>query len=156
MPAAASRQANCYYSSSDAAFADRYQADADYARALRGQTPLEGGWRVYSSGAGIGLGLIVRGLLGLRLERGRLVIDPVIPARLNGLRAELALVGHTFEITYQIRSAGCGPLAVRLNGVELDFERGDSPYRPGAAEVALDDFRAGLNPGTNRLQIELA
>ncbi len=156
VPAAAPRQANCYYSSSDAAFADRYQADADYGRMLRGEIPLEGGWRVYSSGAGIGLGLILRGLLGLRLERGRLVIDPLIPARLDGLRVELALIGEAFEVTYRIRSAGCGPVAVRLNGIDLDFERGDSPYRPGAAEVALDDFRAGLNPGTNRLQIELA
>ncbi|MBK1717547.1 GH36-type glycosyl hydrolase domain-containing protein [Thiocystis violacea] len=155
VPAAAPRQANCYYSSSDAAFADRYQADADYARALRGETPLEGGWRVYSSGAGIGLGLILRGLLGLRLERDRLVIDPVIPARLDGLRVELALIGEAFEVTYQVRSAGCGPLAVRLNGVELDFARGESPYRLGAAEIPLDDFRAGLTPGLNWLQIAM-
>jgi cellobiose phosphorylase len=30
VPAAARRQANCYYSSSDAAFANRYKALADY------------------------------------------------------------------------------------------------------------------------------
>ncbi|TCT21431.1 GH36-type glycosyl hydrolase domain-containing protein [Thiobaca trueperi] len=155
VPAAALRQANCYYSSSDAAFADRYQADADYDRAMRGEIPLEGGWRVYSSGAGIGMGLILRGLLGLRLERERLVIDPVIPACLDGLRAELELAGHAFEVIYRIRHAGCGPVAVRLNGVAMGFERGDSPYRPGAAEVALNAVRERLNPGVNRLQIEL-
>jgi cellobiose phosphorylase len=155
VPSAALRQANCYYSSSDAAFADRYRADADYALALRGEIPLEGGWRVYSSGAGIGMGLILRGLLGLRLERGRLVIDPVIPSRLDGLRAELQLVGHSFEVTYQIGSAGCGAVAVQLNGVELDFDRGHSPYRTGAAEIPLDALRAALRPGTNRLRIEL-
>ena len=155
VPAAALRQANCYYSSSDAVFADRYQADADYERAMRGEIPLEGGWRVYSSGAGIGMGLILRGLLGLRLERGRLVIDPVIPARLDNLRAELELVGHAFDVTYQIRSVGYGPVTVRLNGVELPFARGDSPYRTGAAEISLDDFRANLTSGRNRLQIEL-
>ena len=32
VPAATLRQANCYYSSSDAAFADRYQAGAEYER----------------------------------------------------------------------------------------------------------------------------
>ena len=134
---------------------DRYEAYADYDRALRGEIPLDGGWRVYSSGAGIGLGLILRCLLGLRLERGRLVIDPVIPPDLDGLQAELELDGHAVEVTYRIRGAGCGPVAVRLNGVPLAFGRADSPYRTGAAEVPLDEFRAGLTPGPNRLQIEL-
>jgi cellobiose phosphorylase len=155
IPAAAPRQSNCYYSSSDAAFADRYQADTDYARALRGEIPLEGGWRVYSSGAGIGLGLILRGLLGLRLERGRLVIDPVIPVGLDGLRVERKLMGQAFDVTYRIGATGSGPLAVRLNGKDLPFKRGDSPYRVGAAEVALDDLRGSLVAGTNALQIEL-
>src|SRR5205085_2642263 len=40
VPSAAPRQANCYYSSSDAAFADRAQASAEYARALNGEVPL--------------------------------------------------------------------------------------------------------------------
>ena len=155
VPAATRRQANCYYSSSDAAFMDRYEAHADYDRALRGEIPLDGGWRVYSSGAGIGLGLILRCLLGLRLERGRLVIDPVIPPELDGLQAELELDGHAVEVSYRIGGAGCGPVAVRFNGVPLAFIRADSPYRTGAAEVPLGDFRAGLTPGPNRLQIEL-
>jgi 1,2-beta-oligoglucan phosphorylase len=53
VPAAALRQANCYYSSSDAAFADRYEAMAHYDRVKTGEVALEGGWRIYSSGAGI-------------------------------------------------------------------------------------------------------
>ncbi|MFH0814105.1 MAG: hypothetical protein V2A69_14895, partial [Pseudomonadota bacterium] len=57
VPAATLRQANCYYSSSDAAFADRYQAFAEYDRVKKGEVPLDGGWRVYSSGAGIGVRL---------------------------------------------------------------------------------------------------
>jgi len=53
VPPAALRQANCYYSSSDAAFADRYQAYAEYEKVMKGEVPLEGGWRVYSSGAAL-------------------------------------------------------------------------------------------------------
>src|SRR5205823_2622030 len=68
VPTATLRQANCYYSSSDAAFDDRYQASAEYERIKRGTIDLDGGWRVYSSGAGIALGLIVRRLLGLSCE----------------------------------------------------------------------------------------
>ncbi len=36
VPSATLRQANCYYSSSDAAFEDRYQASAEYERVARG------------------------------------------------------------------------------------------------------------------------
>jgi cellobiose phosphorylase len=155
LPPATRRQSNCYYSSSDAAFADRYAAHADYDRALRGEIPLDGGWRIYSSGAGIALGLILRCLLGLRLERGRLVIDPVIPASLDGLQAELNLDAHAIEATYRIRCAGCGPTAVTLNGVALGFERADSPYRTGAAEIPLEVLRAGLTAGANSMVIEI-
>ena len=155
LPAATPRQANCYYSSSDAAFADRYEAYSEYSRVLRGEVPLDGGWRVYSSGAGIGLALMVRCLLGLRTERGRLVIDPVIPAALDGLQAELRLNGHDLELTYRIRGKGWGPDAVTLNGVSLPFERGASPYRAGAAEIPLERFHAGLTTGINRLSVEL-
>lgn len=155
IPSATARQANCYYSSSDAAFADRYAASRDYDLALGGEIPLDGGWRVYSSGAGIALGLILRCLLGLRLERGRLVVDPVIPVSLDGLEARLILDGHPLMVTYRIRSAGCGPTAVTLNGTPLDFMRGSSPYRTGAAEIPLAAFRAGLTSGLNQVGVEL-
>src|SRR5262249_31366628 len=82
VPGATLRQANCYYSSSDAAFDDRYQASAEYGRVADGTIPLDGGWRVYSSGAGIALGLIVRRFLGLSCEATDLSIDPVIPSAL--------------------------------------------------------------------------
>src|SRR6202041_1887269 len=36
VPSATARQSNCYYSSSDAAFEDRYQASAEYDRVARG------------------------------------------------------------------------------------------------------------------------
>ena len=67
---ASPRQANCYYSSSDAAFPDRYVAQAEYGRVLAGEVALDGGWRIYSSGPGIALGLVIGSLLGLRLEQG--------------------------------------------------------------------------------------
>ena len=81
VPPATLRQANCYYSSSDAAFADRYDAYDRYDQAMRGMVPLDGGWRIYSSGAGIGIRLILCCFLGLRQEKSALVLDPAIPPR---------------------------------------------------------------------------
>jgi CRISPR-associated protein Csx3 len=132
---AAPRQANCYYSSSDAAFADRAQASAGYARALAGQVPLEGGWRVYSSGAGIALGLVQRCLLGLRPSARACVIDPVVPPALGGLQAETQLAGRSVQLQIDIGPKGHGVLAVELNGVPLAFAREANPYREGGARI---------------------
>src|SRR5262245_66131498 len=71
------RQSNCYYSSSDVFFETRYDADARYADVIAGKLPLKGGWRVYSSGPGIYVALVVSRLLGLRIEYGNLILDPV-------------------------------------------------------------------------------
>jgi 1,2-beta-oligoglucan phosphorylase len=81
------RQSTCYYSSSDASFADRYEAGAHYGEVIEGTVPLEGGWRVYSSGPGIFLRLIVECLLGVRRRGDRLEIDPVLAPGLDRLQA---------------------------------------------------------------------
>jgi cellobiose phosphorylase len=153
--AATKRQANCYYSSSDAAFADRYQAGAEYERVPQGTIALDGGWRVYSSGAGIALGLIVRYFLGVSFEAQRLRIDPVIPVQLDGLRVQTNLKGHPIELRYRIGVSGCGVQSIELNGRTLSFERRHNPHRPGAAEVALCAFNALLTASANVLQIAI-
>ncbi len=141
VPRATLRQANCYYSSSDAAFVDRYQASAEYTRVAQGTIDLDGGWRVYSSGAGISVSLIVRRFLGLSLEADVLRLDPVIPAALDGLRVTTRLAEHRIEIEYRIAAPGCGVKQVLLNGRPLPFMRAANPHRPGAAVVTMSERR---------------
>lgn len=149
------RQANCYYSSSDAAFADRYEAFSDYDKVGRGEISLEGGWRVYSSGAGIGVRLIMQCFLGLRLEKSALVVDPVIAPDLDGLTACLDLAGHSLEVIYRTGKTGRGPVAIDLNGTLLEFSREVNPYRPGAVRVGMDDLVRRLTGTGDRLTILL-
>jgi cellobiose phosphorylase len=153
---ATSRQANCYYSSSDAKFADRYEAGAEYARVLRGTIDLDGGWRVYSSGAGIMLSLVVRHLFGLRLEADALLVDPVLPSKLDGMRLKLVLLGHEIEIVYRVTNKGCGVAALEIDGRALGFTEEPNPYRRGAARLPLKDLRAALAaPGDRRLLVQV-
>ena len=154
VPSAAPRQANCYYSSSDAAFADRYQARAEYGRIARGTVALEGGWRVYSSGAGIALSLILRQLLGLAFEADTLRVDPVLPRALDGLRARIALRGRRFEVTYRVGPSGCGVRSISLNGHSLGFSRESNPHRAGAARVPAASIGGHIAPD-NTLGIEI-
>ena len=123
VPSATLRQSNCYYSSSDAAFADRYQASAEYERVRRGTIDLDGGWRVYSSGAGILFGLVVRHLLGLRLEADALLIDPVLPPALDGMRVRSCCWAAPSRPGYRVRGAGCGVTALQLDGRAAGLHR---------------------------------
>jgi len=137
VPAATPRQANCYYSSSDAAYRDRYEAHAQYDRVAAGTVQLDGGWRVYSSGPGIMLALVTHHLLGLRLEADALVVDPVMPRRLAGLRARLKLADFELDIEFRPGSQGVGVTAIfDASGQPLSFKRRDHAYRSGAAEIA--------------------
>jgi cellobiose phosphorylase len=155
VPEASLRQANCYYSSSDAAFEDRYQASAQYGRVTGGAIALDGGWRVYSSGAGISLGLIVRCFLGLSCEWQVLRVDPVIPRALDGLRAQTTLRGRPVDVHYRIAGAGCGVSQLVLNGQSLAFAVEPNPHRRGAALVTMTTVLAALAPAGNSLMIEL-
>jgi cellobiose phosphorylase len=149
------RQGNCYYTSSDAVFADRYEAQTRYAELRSGSVEFEGGWRVYSSGPGVAVRLIHQCFLGLRRGRRRLWIDPVIPRALDGLRAGIEIGGSAVEVEYRIRELGHGPTALWLNGRPLAFESEPNPYRAGGAQLSLETLRDGLVAGSNRLVIEL-
>ena len=78
-PAPSPRQRNAYFSSSDAAFRDRYEAAADWGDVKAGAVPLEGGWRVYSSGPGMYASLVIRYVLGQRRYFGERSARPVVP-----------------------------------------------------------------------------
>jgi len=153
VPTAALRQPNCYYSSSDPAFNDRYQAYAEYDRVKQGKVVFEGGWRVYSSGAGIFVRLFIQNFLGVRWERERLVIDPVMPATLDGLTISMTLAGTQLELVYRIDAKGFGPTKVLLNSRELSFTRGQNPYRTAGAEIPMSTVRDHLTPAVNRIEV---
>ena len=153
VPSAAPRQANCYYSSSDAAFADRYKAFEEYDKVNSGQVALEGGWRVYSSGAGIGTRLIMQCFLGLRMEKSVLVVDPVMPLELDGLRLKVVLGGESIEVIFRIGKTGCGVVSIDLNGVALEFTRDPNAYRIGAARVSMDELKRQLGGDGDQLTV---
>jgi 1,2-beta-oligoglucan phosphorylase len=155
VPGATLRQANCYYSSSDAAFEDRYQASAEYDGVAQGTIALDGGWRIYSSGAGIALGLTIRRFLGLSCEARTLRLDPVIPPALDGLRVETTLRGRPLEVRYRIGTSGSGVEEVRLNEQPLALTYEANPHRRGAALVGLPTLLQQLRDEGNVLTIRI-
>jgi 1,2-beta-oligoglucan phosphorylase len=82
------RQRNTYFSSSDAAFPDRYAAAREWERVKSGTIAVDGGWRVYSSGPGIYANLLIRRLLGRDRRWGERFMRPLLPVRAQDLSAE--------------------------------------------------------------------
>jgi len=68
------RQRNAYFSSSDAAFRDRYQASDEWERVSADTIAVDGGWRVYSSGPGLYANMLIRRAFGLRRQFGKRIV----------------------------------------------------------------------------------
>ncbi|MFZ1410324.1 MAG: hypothetical protein WAS07_02570, partial [Micropruina sp.] len=143
VPAARPRQSTCYHSSSDGAFADRYDAARRYPDLLAGRVPLEGGWRVYSSGPGLFLRIVVQCLLGLRRRGDRLEVDPVLDPRLDGLTAVVPLGGRLVEFRFRVNWDAGGVRVSVADGPELASAPLTNPYRTPGVSVLLADVGAG-------------
>jgi cellobiose phosphorylase len=76
---AALRQRNSYFTSSDAAFRDRYEAFAEWDRVKEGTVEADGGWRIYSSGPGLFVQLLIGRLAGRRRQAGKRISGLAIP-----------------------------------------------------------------------------
>ncbi|MGE3872118.1 MAG: cellobiose phosphorylase [Parvibaculaceae bacterium] len=80
------RQRNAYFSSSDAAFPDRYKASAEWDRVMKGEIAVDGGWRIYSSGPGLYANMLIRLAFGRRRHFGERIAAPLLPSRLKGAK----------------------------------------------------------------------
>ncbi len=149
------RQSNCYYSSSDVAFRSRYEADERYDEIKTGKIILKGGWRVYSSGPGIYIGMIVSRLLGIRTESGNTILDPVIPHSLDGLSASMEYKGHSVLFRYAVKEGSFHPKSVSVNGKAVKFTVEDNKYREGGAVIPTNQFLALLDRQDNIVEINL-
>ncbi len=149
------RQANCYYSSSDVASKSRYDADERYEEINQETLTLRGGWRVSSSGPGIYITLIITRYLGLRIESGQVIFDPVIPKSMNGLMASLDFRGHALTLLYEVNKNEFSPKRITVNGALLPFEYEKNPYRSGEAKIDLNDIVSILTKENNMVIIEL-
>lgn len=156
VPHALPRQANAYFSSSDAAVATRYEAAARYAEITAGRIAVDGGWRIYSSGPGIYVHLALTRMLGLRRHYEHIVLDPVLPFSLDGLQADLPWENHRLHLRFSIKHATHTPRAATLNGTPLHpLALSPNPYRSGGWLLDASTFRSLLLPATNLLEVAL-
>ena len=142
------RQRNCYFSSSDAAFSDRGEASRDYDKLRRGEVPVDGGWRIYSSGPGIYTSLVLRYLFGLRRRFDQVVFDPILPRELSESCVE------TRGIRWRFRLPASGHVCrITVNDKEMPLASCDHVYRAAAVYVPRPAFVSALRSGENTVEI---
>ncbi len=154
VPSALPRQANAYFSSSDAAFMDRRRASSQFDRLRSGRVGVKGGWRVYSSGPGIYMNQLISNVLGLRAHYDDVVIDPVLPKRADGLTFDVEYEGRAVRYLYHVVGEGFSPREVRVNGRPLPGGRhAGNPYRSGGVLIPKRTFGDALHRDENLVEI---
>lgn len=156
VPSALPRQSNCYFSSSDADFADRYEASRHFRRLRTGAVGVKGGWRVYSSGPGIYVNLLISNILGLRDYFDDVLLDPVLPSGLDGLTFDFEYEGRRVRYLFRVARDGFSPDMVRINGRAMPTDRrAENPYRPGGLLISKERFRDALSRDDNLVEIRI-
>lgn len=149
------RQANCYYSSSDVGLTTRFEANDGYDAIVKGDVELKGGWRIYSSGPGIFISLIISRLLGVRNEFEYTVIDPILSKKLNGMSATLNYMGNRITFTYLVTIDGTSPKNIEINNSSVAYELSANQYRRGGAKILTSTFLNLLVEKNNTVSITL-
>ncbi|WP_178020693.1 GH36-type glycosyl hydrolase domain-containing protein [uncultured Paenibacillus sp.] len=150
VPNAELRQSNVYFSSSDGKFSTRYEAEERFDELRGGDVPVKGGWRIYSSGPGIYLNQLISNCLGVRQQGEDLVLDPVLPPHLDGLRLDFAWRGTPTTFVYRMDGQGH---RVRINGSEIPVRENPGFYRSGGVRISRQDFTAHGSNDHNVVEI---
>ncbi|UAL53242.1 GH36-type glycosyl hydrolase domain-containing protein [Metabacillus dongyingensis] len=151
VPNAERRQSNAYFSSSDGKFNTRYEAQERFNELRDGTAPVKGGWRIYSSGPGIYMNQLISNCLGIRQFQGDLIIDPVIPQRLDGLKFQFEYMGRQITFNYHIKGKKLSH--VLINGNEIEGEVLKNQYRAGGLRISRDELEKGLEHHTAEIEI---
>lgn len=155
LPNAAARQSNVYFSSSDADFPDRVVAARRWNELRNGSVPVRAGWRLYSSGPGLYLHKVRACLLGVRESFGSVIFDPVLPRELDGVEADVTILGLPVRLHFSVRERTHTPRALHINGTLVGGDCVPNPYRTGGIRIGDARLKALFGARDNRIDIEL-
>lgn len=140
VPNALPRQSNMYFSSSDGYFMDRYDYTKNFDKLKDGSIGVKGGWRLYSSGPGIYMHQLISNILGIRFNTEGLIIDPVLPCQMDGLRFTFTCFDQKTTFVYHIAKNNRSGLKIIRNDKELSGKSLFNPFRDGGILIRKEDF----------------
>lgn len=146
------RQSNTYFSSSDANTLDRYEYMEKFDKVRSGDIAVKGGWRIYSSGPGIYINLLVTNALGIRLLNGDLEISPVMPKQYNNLKFDYKYLDKKVQYIYHV-SDNNSIQKILINGTKAELIMSDNIYGKKKALIKKEQLNSLLTNELNRIEI---
>jgi cellobiose phosphorylase len=155
VPNARRRQVNCYTSSSDAAFPDRYQAARATTRCARATSPWRAAGACTRAAPASRSGLVREHLLGDRLRTAELGIDPCCRARSTDCaRSSRSRAGRSSALPR--RRARIRTASARVERIRSRIRAQRQPCTSeGGARVAMTALRERLRADANTLLVDL-
>ena len=144
------RQSNSYFSSSDGKFQTRYEAQERFDELRKGAVPVKGGWRIYSSGPGIYMNQLITNTLGIKQEDGKMVIDPVLPRKLDGLCFKYRFWDREMLFRYHLTGEA---RKIIINGQRVETTTSANRYREGGLVIEKEVAEVYLNSDLNVVEI---
>lgn len=95
---------------------------------------------------------LISNVLGIRVDGGDLLIDPVLPDELDGTRFEFDYGG---PVTFIYRVKGSVVESVTINGHKVEAERISNPYRTGGLRISRAEFDKLRENGKAIVEIEM-
>ena len=135
VPNAQIRQSNTYFSSSEGMFNDRYVYQDKFDMLRNGEIGVKAGWRIYSSGPGIYLNQLISNILGLRITKDSIIIDPVLSEELDGLELEYNYKNEAVKWVYHIEGNTSQVTKVIINGEEISSKQLENNYRNSGISI---------------------
>ena len=133
-----------------------YEADERYEELKEGKITLKGGWRIYSSGPGIYIGIDCFALTWFAVPNlEKTIIDPVIPKSLDGFSASIDYKDFPLTLNFSVKESEYHPKNININGKAIHFSYEDNQYREGGAVIPTESFLELLNKNENNIKIQL-
>ena len=133
---------------------DRYDYQENFDKLKTGDIEVKGGWRIYSSGAGIFVRQLISHALGLSIENNCLIIDPVILKEWDGLKVRYDCFDKSVTFEYCIQDKGETIQSLWVNGVEVQGQSLHNKYRQSGLSLNWNDLQ-DIIKDENTIQIRM-
>ena len=98
---------------------------------------------------------MVSKLLGIRIESGNVIIDPVMPASFDGLEASREFIDYFVKFRYSVKEGNFNPKNILINGKDIQFTVEENIYRKGGAMIPVGEFLDMLDQQENIVNVLL-
>ncbi len=143
------RQCNAYFSSSDANVKSKYDYMDKFEDVRNGDVGVKGGWKIYSSGPGIYINLLISKTLGLNVSKNGLELNPVLDNTFDGLQVDYKYLGKKIKINYDIKGTTINKVVI--NDKEVDVDLFTNEYGKATALISKEQLDKLLTEEVNTI-----